>query len=177
MVKSGLEKYCVKILDPYDWINEDIWAPLLRIRNDGDFGEQIFHLSWNPITNPTTISVNHAHDFDQYLIFTGGDGTNMPDLGGVVELILSKDGINKEVITITEATCVRVPPAMYHCPVYFKKINDPKKPIIFQMLYFKTADEYKMIFKDPEAEKESKRQLEKEEMMRQKLRKEKGGNT
>jgi mannose-6-phosphate isomerase-like protein (cupin superfamily) len=82
------------------------------------------------------VAENHTHDFDQFLFFTGGDGNNMPDLGGVVELTLSKDGKKLEKFTITEATCVFIPAGLYHCPLNFKKINDPKKPIIFQNLFF-----------------------------------------
>ena len=58
----------------------------------------------------------------------------MPDIGGVVEMTLSKDGINQEKFTITESTCVYVPAGMYHCPLNFKKVNDPSKPIIFSNL-------------------------------------------
>lgn len=173
MAKSALEKYFRKIVAPDEKIHEDVWAPLLRARNTGDFGDMNFALSWNPITNPVTLSVNHAHDFDQYLIFTGGDGTNMDDLGGMVELTLSKDGVNMEVFTITKATCVYVPAGLYHSPVNFKKINDPKKPIIFQMLYFKSPDEYKMKFEDPAAEEESKRQAEKVAMLEKELKEKK----
>jgi len=67
--------------------------------------------------------------------------TNMMDLGGVVELTLSEDGVNLEKFIITEATNVYVPKGLYHCPLNFKKINDPKKPILFHDLFF--SPEYK----------------------------------
>ena len=58
----------------------------------------------------------------------------MPDLGGVVEFGLSEDGKNIETQIITEATMIFIPAGLYHGPLNFKKINDPKKPILFHDL-------------------------------------------
>jgi len=60
----------------------------------------------------------------------------MVELGGEVELTLSKDGKNLEKFVFTEATTVYVPAGLYHCPLNFKKINDPSKPILFHDLFF-----------------------------------------
>ena len=89
------------------------------------------------------VEEHHYHDFDQFLFFTGGDVTNLPDLGGIVELTLSEDGKDLQTFTITESTCVYIPAGMYHCPLNFKKINDPAKPILFSNLYFTSNYEKK----------------------------------
>jgi hypothetical protein len=65
----------------------------------------------------------------------------MEDLGGEVELTLSEDGVHLEKFVITKATNVYVPKGLYHCPLNFKKINNPKKPILFHDLFF--SPEYK----------------------------------
>jgi len=64
-------------------------------------------------------------------------GVNIADLGGEVELTLSKDGKELHKFVFTEATMVYVPAGLYHCPLNFKKVD---KPIIFINIFF--AKEY-----------------------------------
>lgn len=144
MAKSELEKYLRKTVSTKERHHTEVTAPGLILTSDKDFGDLKFSIRCQAITQPfEMVKEHHYHDFDQFLFFTGGDATNMPDLGGVIELTLSKDGKNPEKFTITEATCVYVPAGLYHCPLNFKKVNDPKKPIIFQNLYF-TSDYKKL---------------------------------
>jgi mannose-6-phosphate isomerase-like protein (cupin superfamily) len=144
MAQSDLEKYVRKTVSKKEGHHAQVTAPRLMLTSDKDFGNLKFSIGCQAITQPfEMVKEHHYHDFDQFLFFTGGDGTNMPDLGGVVELTLSKDGKDQEKFTITEATCVYIPAGMYHCPLNFKKVNDPGKPIIFQNLFF-TADYKKL---------------------------------
>ena len=144
MAKSELEKYLKKTASKKGGHHPEVVFPGLGLTSDKDFGNREFSINWAPITKPfEMVAENHAHDFDQFLFFTGGDGQNLPDLGGIVELTLSKNGKKLEKFTITESTCVFIPAGMYHCPLNFKKINNPKKPIIFSNLFF-TAN-YKKI--------------------------------
>lgn len=137
MANSELEKYVRKTVSQKPEKHAQVTSPRLMLTSDEEFGNLKFSLGCQAITQPfEMVKEHHYHDFDQFLFFTGGDGTNMPDLGGEVELTLSKDGKNAEKFTITEASCVYIPAGMYHCPLNFKKINDPKKPIIFQNLFF-----------------------------------------
>jgi len=140
--RAALEKYLRKSVVASETPHSEVSAPRLGLHSDKDYGKRDFSMSWWAITEPfEMVTENHAHDFDQFLIFAGGDLTNMPDLGGVVELTLSRDGKNLEKFVITEATTVFVPAGLYHCPLNFKKINDPKKPILFHDLFF--SPEYK----------------------------------
>ena len=142
MSRSDLEKYIRKSVVTSDTPHPEVSAPRLGLHSDKDFGGRDFSMSWWAITEPfEMVTENHAHDFDQFLIFVGGDLTNMPDLGGEVELTLSLDGKNLEKFVITEACNIYVPAGLYHCPLNFKKINDPKKPILFHDLFF--SPEYK----------------------------------
>jgi hypothetical protein len=142
MAKSELEKYFRKGVVMNATPHPEVSAPRLGLHSDKDYGNLNFSMSWWAITKPfQLVDECHAHDFNQFLIFAGGDLLKMPDLGGVVELTLSKDGKNLEKFTITEATTVFVPAGLFHCPLNFKKINDPKKPILFHDLFF--SPEYK----------------------------------
>jgi len=87
------------------------------------------------------VSETHAHDFDQFLLFVGGDVNNMLDLGGEVELTLGEKGGELEKFVFTTATVVYIPAGLLHCPLNFKKVNNPNKPILFQDLFF--ARDYK----------------------------------
>jgi hypothetical protein len=140
--RAALEKYVRKGVMTDVTPHPEVTAPRLGLRSDKDFGGLNFAMSWWAITEPfEMVAENHAHDFNQFLIFAGGDLTKMPELGGVVELTLSLDGKNLEKFVITEATTIFVPAGLYHCPLNFKKINDPKKPILFHDLFF--SPEYK----------------------------------
>jgi mannose-6-phosphate isomerase-like protein (cupin superfamily) len=140
MAKSKLEKYIkrdMKVPKEIQQRHLEVKSPVLGLVSDQTLGSKDFALSWWPISEPfEMISEPHAHDFDQFLIFVGGDIKNMTDLGGEVELTL---GVNKkklEKFVFTKATTVYVPAGLLHCPLNFKKVNDPKKPILFHDFFF-----------------------------------------
>jgi len=140
MGTTGLEKYFRKALMTNETPHPEVTAPRLGLKSDKAFGGKNLSMSWWAITEPfIMVTDHHKHDFDQFLIFAGGDLTKMNDLGGEVELTLSEDGKNPQTFTITEATQVFVPAGLYHCPLNFKRIDDPKKPILFHDLFFAPA--------------------------------------
>jgi mannose-6-phosphate isomerase-like protein (cupin superfamily) len=137
MEKSSLAKYFRKGLVDTPTPHPEVSAPRLSLKSDEEYGNRQFSMSWWAISEPfVMVTEHHKHDFDQFLVFVGGDITNMVDLGGEVELTLSEDGVNTETFIITEATTIFVPKGLYHCPLNFKKINDPRKPILFHDLFF-----------------------------------------
>ena len=137
MAGSGLEKYLRRSVVAAETPHPEVTASRLGLKSDEGFGNLNFSMSWWAITEPfEMVADHHAHDFDQFLIFVGGDMNNMVDLGGEVELTLSEDGVNLQKFVITEATNVFVPKGLYHCPLNFKRVNDPKKPILFHDLFF-----------------------------------------
>lgn len=140
--RAKLEKFFKKSVMTNKTPHPEVTAPRLGLHSDKEYGNRNFSMSWWAITEPfEMVTECHAHDFDQFLVFVGGDLTNMPKLGGEVELTLSLDGKKLEKFVITEACTVFVPAGLYHCPLNFKKINDPKKPILFHDLFF--SPEYK----------------------------------
>ena len=137
MAGSRLEKYFRSAVTTVETPHPEVTSPRLSLKSNENFGNLKFSMSWWAIKEPfEMVSDHHAHDFDQYLIFVGGDINNMVDLGGEVELTLSEDGINKELFTITEATNVFIPKGLYHCPLNFKRVNNPDRPILFHDLFF-----------------------------------------
>jgi len=119
----------------------EITAPILRLRNRGEVGGHSFILSWEAITEPFVMEPQPmVHEFDQVLMFIGGDPTNMLDLGGEVRLSLGKERDAMTEFTFTTAAVVYIPAGMWHCPLVFARVDDPKRPILFQDLFF--APEY-----------------------------------
>ena len=117
----------------------EVTSPVLILNSDVSFGNANLRLVWMPITEPFAMEIKtHSHDFDQFLAFVGGDLTNALDLGGEVEITLGEEGKELETFVITTATIVHIPKGLLHCPLVFKKINDPKKPILFQELSLTT---------------------------------------
>ncbi|MGB9919708.1 MAG: hypothetical protein ACPLPT_03090 [Moorellales bacterium] len=75
------------------------------------------------IREPFTVPDPHAHDFDQFLCFIGGDPANFYDFQAEVEITL---GDEKHLITST--AIVWVPRGLMHCPIEVRNI---RKPILF----------------------------------------------
>jgi hypothetical protein len=133
-IKGTIEEVWAKELPK---ISPELTSPALHLKSDKDYGEHNFNLGWCPVTQPFVMVKDlHKHDFDQFLMFVGGNLNNMFHLGGEVELTLSLDGVNTETFTFTQATFVWVPKGLYHCPLIFKSIDDPLKPILFHDLIF-----------------------------------------
>jgi hypothetical protein len=145
MAESKLERYIKRNMRVPEDIQKrhlEVKSPVLGLTSDQSFGNKSFSMSWWPISEPfEMVSETHAHDFDQFLIFVGSDMKNMTDLGGEVELTLGKNENELEKFVFTKATVVHVPAGMLHCPLNFKKVNNPAKPILFHDLFF--APEYK----------------------------------
>lgn len=144
MAASKYEKYIRRDVQSKDVhkIHPEVTKPVLGLKSDESFGGHNFALSWWPISEPfEMVSQTHAHDFDQFLLFVGGDINNMLDLGGEVELTLGEEGGELEKFVFTKATMVYIPAGLRHCPLNFKKVNDPNKPILFHDFFL--SPEYK----------------------------------
>jgi hypothetical protein len=96
-----------------------------------------FISTWLPITEPLRMEKEPVwHDFDQMCFFAGGDAAHMDKLGGLVEFYLGDEKGNLEKFIITKPTVIYIKAGMIHCPLDFKEVNDPAKPIFFQDLTF-----------------------------------------
>jgi hypothetical protein len=137
MARADLEKYILPPLMTREIPHPEVTAPRLALEGGKDGKGPDFHMTWWAITEPfEMIHEPHAHDFDQYVMFVGGDITNMLDLGGEAEFWLGEDPDHMEQFVFTEAKMFFVPAGLYHSPLKFNKINDPSKPILFHDLFF-----------------------------------------
>jgi hypothetical protein len=136
MAESKLAKYIRKGVSTEPSRHPEITAPRLLTKGGDGFGNVDFSMHLSAVTQPfQMVPEPHNHDFEQYLIFAGS-GPDTVDLGGEVELSLGEDKEHMEKFVFTEATSVFIAKGLYHCPLNFKKVNDPAKPIIVIDLYF-----------------------------------------
>jgi hypothetical protein len=81
---------------------------------------------YHPITKPFTMRPDsHKHDFDHMLCFFGGDPKNIRDFPAEIEFCLGEEQ-EKHIIDCN--TIVSVPRGLLHCPLIFKRVD---QPIIF----------------------------------------------
>jgi hypothetical protein len=106
--------------------HEAVKSPIPFLKSDEAYGDLGFHMSWKCITQPYVDEAeSHYHDFNQYLVFLGGDPENMLNLGGEVEMTLSEDGKNLEKHIFSQCTTVFIRAGLYHCPLVFTKVERP----------------------------------------------------
>ncbi|MDR0838561.1 MAG: hypothetical protein LBN99_02845 [Oscillospiraceae bacterium] len=124
--KSG-EEVC-NLFHPY----REVTYPCV-VSTNGMFGShRPLRRCWMPVSGPLELGEEaHAHEFDQYLIFTGSNPENPLDLGGVVEFTLGEAGQPPVKYSVSHATQFFVKKGLVHSPLSFKQIDDPKYPILF----------------------------------------------
>ena len=134
MAEKATEKY-IREAPVRPPSNAEITAPIPFLMSDGSFGDEGFNIYYEAIEVPFALNdaPPHQHPFPQYLTFLGGDITNMPDLGGEVEMTLSEDGKKLDKYTFTKATQIYIPAGLWHCPLIFTKVT---KPILFVDIFF-----------------------------------------
>jgi mannose-6-phosphate isomerase-like protein (cupin superfamily) len=120
---------------------------------DGEFAPKIglkdvpglnIRIAYNCVSKPfLMINKAHKHDHDQYLVFIGGDPTNIKDFGGEAELSLGEE---EEKYVINKTTIIYVPAGLVHCPLNFTRVE---KPIIFMDIYPAAEYEQKQVNQHP----------------------------
>lgn len=106
-----------------------VTAPIPLLKSDEGYGDHGYHMYWKCIDKPYVDEERtHSHEFDQYLVFMGGDPSNMLELGGEVHLTLGEDEDHLETHVFTQYTTVYIKAGLFHCPLIFKTVN---KPFIF----------------------------------------------
>lgn len=121
MTETKYGKYFIK--EP---VIEGTFAPRIRFFSGDNFGQINFSLVRNCISGPLLMEEKpHAHSYDQFLCFFGGNPMNVKEFSAEVELSLGQEG---EKHIINAATIVHIPKGLVHCPLNFKRVD---KPIIF----------------------------------------------
>jgi hypothetical protein len=100
------------------------FAPCMRYSSD--FPDTNFTIRLHFIDGPWLMEDKpHAHDFDQFSCFIGGNPRDIRDFGAEVEFFIGEEQ-EKHVITTT--TILYIPRGLIHAPLHFKKVA---RPIIF----------------------------------------------
>ena len=139
MARSDLEKYIKRDIQSMraHQAHPEVVHPIVGYTSDASYSSHNFVITWWPITQPfEMVSETHYHDFEQCLMFFGGDVRNMLDLGGEVELTLGEQDGALEKFVFTTATIVHIRAGLRHGPLIFKKVNDPGKPILYNDITF-----------------------------------------
>ena len=105
-----------------------LFGPCAYIDSERQFGSSAnLSTAWRLITKPMFIDREpHAHPFDEFLCFLGGNLENMFDFDATIELSMGKEG---ELHVIESATVVHIPAGTIHCPLNYKRIG---RPVLFQ---------------------------------------------
>lgn len=121
MAENKYDEYFIK--EP---LGKGGFFPVLIANGAQDFNGAEFSLRVHYITEPgLLVREPHAHDFEQFYFFSGGDLANFKEFKAEVEFSLGEEG---EMHLITVPTAVHVPTGMIHGPMNFKRID---KPIMF----------------------------------------------
>ncbi len=98
--------------------------PMYIVKGDPDLNGTAFSIGSTFISNPLIMGGDgHAHNFDQILLFLGGDPRNTTDFDAEIDMFL-EDKFER----INFASFVHVPAGTMHGPLIVKKVT---KPFIF----------------------------------------------
>jgi len=121
--------------------HDAVTTPIPFLKSSEDYGNLGFHMSWKCIEIPyVDEEESHYHDFDQFLVFLGGDPHNMLDLGGEVEITLSEDGVNMEKHVLSTFATVFIKAGLNHFQLVFTKVERP-----FDFYNFAITDNYRKL--------------------------------
>jgi len=117
-IKHG--KYITELKTGYSMFKQ-INAPQIGVFGEKDLSGFNFSLGWSFLTAPfLMVAEAHKHDFDQLILFFGGDPNNIGEFGG--EAVFNLDG-KKNIITYP--ACVLIPKGVMHGPLDIKKVSKP----------------------------------------------------
>ena len=113
-----------------DWC----YSPQLYFRGAPDIPGAQYSVGWQIFQKPIDWLEKdpHFHREEEYLVFINADLFHPEEFDAEIEIWLGYDVHKMEKYTITKPTIIRLPGSLWHCPMYFHKIN---KPILFQAVY------------------------------------------
>jgi hypothetical protein len=115
-------KYVTELKEGYS-IFKEVLAPQLGVAGEKDLGGARFSLGWSYLSEPFLMVADaHRHDFDQVILFFGGDPNKIGGFDAEVELGLGDHG---ERTLITYPACVYIPGGVIHGPLNVKRVTKP----------------------------------------------------
>ncbi len=122
MAETKYGKYIQK--EPYiKGSNPEVVEPIVNLDGAKHGGGTNINLKRSWITQPfTMIKAPHTHDFDQFLVYSGGNPLDVTEFGAEIEISLGEEG---EKHIIDSPTLIHIPPGLLHGPMKFVRIDKP----------------------------------------------------
>jgi hypothetical protein len=127
----GSEKYSQLIVPAP--IMQSVIFPQIKAPQINIGGSQLnglpLTMNWSYLAEPLTLVDHpHTHEFDQVIIFLGGNPTNIREFGAVIEMYFGEE---QEKFVITSSTYICVPRGTVHGPLIVKSVE---KPVVYMDL-------------------------------------------
>ncbi len=106
--------------------------PQAYMHGDHDFPGSHYHIGFQVFTKSNQMELPHFHHHaDEYLVFVGANFPNVFDFDATITLFMGEDPDNMEKVVVDKPCVIRIPPNVWHCPIYF----DLRKPVMFQATF------------------------------------------
>lgn len=127
---GSLDKYIHPFVPSYHK-----WARWANPRSSFSSRDEIhgvsFGTGYGVAVKQEIMEVPHVHEAtDEYFIFTGAELDNVFDSEFEIDFFMGDDANGMELFTITKPTVVRVPPFVWHCPIFYKKVYNGANTMI-----------------------------------------------
>ena len=101
----------------------EIASPQAYFRGEKQIAGVNLNMGWQLFIRPIYLEKEpHTHDFDEFLCFLGGKLPDVFDFKAEIEFWIGEEG---EKHIINRATIIYIPKGLVHCPLNFKKIDEP----------------------------------------------------
>ncbi len=153
MVEKKYGKYVLTDFKENSTIPQ-VASPQAYFRGGAQIPGANLNMGWQVFTQPIHLEKEpHTHDCDEYLIFLGAKLPDVFDFKAEVEFYLGEE---EEEFTIDKATIIYIPEGMVHCPLNFKRIDEP---ILFHAIllapkFTKRVNGKEIIFESPKSSPE-----------------------
>jgi hypothetical protein len=116
-----------------DW-GDWCYTPQLYFRGAEDIPGAKYNVGWQVFTKPihSMEPEPHFHREEEYLVFINADLYRPDEFDAEIEIWLGWDVNKMEKHVITKPTIIRIPGSMWHCPLDFKRVDNP---VLFQAVY------------------------------------------
>jgi hypothetical protein len=108
-------------------------SPQAYFRGEACMPGATYHSGFQAIAGPTVMEVSHCHHgVEEYLVIVGANVPDIWDFDAEYDIMLGDDPDHMEKFTVNQPVIIRIPPNVWHCPIYFRKVN---KPMLWQAVY------------------------------------------
>jgi hypothetical protein len=122
MATSKYKKYIVPARTNQS-VFKQITVPQVNIFGGKDLEGLPFTMNWSLLTQPfVMVEYPHTHDFNQVILFMGGDPLDVSKFEAEIEIYLGEEG---EKQTIKAPSFIYIPAGLWHGPLNIKAVTRP----------------------------------------------------